>query len=222
MPHVRWLLVLLATGSSALAAGCGGSGYQYVENGELGVYAKVPDDWTMYDEEDLLVVLAASEEEAAAEEAPTELNLQSITDRMWFRGFDGGEDPDRAEMLQFTGSEPRGAVMVQQLTVAQREQMNVMGMRGFSPLDMRPETTGRFRLLDENAVEFDGGYHGIHTVYAEQLEDGLAIVDQTILLDATSSTLYRFVVGCNQDCYMETHTDEIQAIVDSWTIQEGG
>ena len=35
------------------AAACGASGYQYVENDELGVYAKLPDEWTVYDETDL-------------------------------------------------------------------------------------------------------------------------------------------------------------------------
>jgi hypothetical protein len=213
MPHLRWFLAFLATGTGAMAAACGTSGYQYVENGELGVYAKLPGDWTMYDEEDLF---------ASTGEEVSEMELENLSDRLWFRGFDAGDDPEVAEMLDLAGDEPRGFVAVEQLSVVQREQMNIMQMRGFSPLDLTGESAQRFQLISEEPVEFDGGYHGIHSVFTRVEEEGVATVDQTILLDSTGSTLYRFVVGCSQDCYSETHTDEIETIVDSWTIQEGG
>jgi hypothetical protein len=167
----------------------------------------------MYDEEDLF---------ASTGQDLSELELETIADRMWFRGFDGGDDPAMEEMLLLAGPEPRGFVSVLNLTVAQREQMNITQMRGFSPLDLTSEAAATNQLISEEPVEFDGGYHGIHTVFARQEEGGVAIVDQTILLDSTSSTMFRFVVGCDEDCYFETHTGDIETIVDSWTIQEGG
>ena len=48
----------------------------------------------------------------------------------------------------------------------------------------------------------------------------LVVTDQTVLLDAASTTMFVFQVACAEDCYLETHKDEIADIVDSWTIQE--
>ena len=52
---------------AVLGSACGGSGYQYVKNDELGIYAKLPDDWTVYDEEDLFPDASQTELDREAE-----------------------------------------------------------------------------------------------------------------------------------------------------------
>ena len=49
----RSLVGLGAVVAAAGAAACGGSGFQFVQNDDLGVYAKLPGDWEIYDEHDL-------------------------------------------------------------------------------------------------------------------------------------------------------------------------
>lgn len=199
--------------SSLLPVACGTSGYQFIENEDAGVFAKVPDDWTVYDERDLL---------SASDEEVTELELENVSERLWFRGFDASSDPSLDGVFDVTSTEPRGWVIIEQLSAANREQVNLTQLRGFNPLDTTSQETSSIELMSDEPVEFDGGFHGIHTVFARSEDGEVGVVDQTALLNSTSSAVYVFVVGCNQECYSETHEDQINTIVDSWTIQEDG
>lgn len=209
------VLGLLAGGAGPI--GCGGSGYQFVENEELGVYAKLPDDWAVFDEEDLVTF--------GADEQPTPEELERATAGMWFRGFDAGDEPK----VQFdpTGATPSGFVRVLPLSPSQREQANLTLLRmlpteGVIPITVTGEANPGVQVVLDEPVEFDGGYHGVHSVVALDQDDGVVMLDQTVLLDSTSSTAYMFMVGCDRHCYLDTHADEIEALVDSWTIQEDG
>ena len=54
MLRVRFRSAVGAAATAAAgAAACGGSGFQFVQNDDLGVYAKLPGDWEIYDEHDL-------------------------------------------------------------------------------------------------------------------------------------------------------------------------
>ena len=209
-------LVLGVLAGGAGLTGCGGSGYQFVENEDLGVYAKLPDDWAIYDEEDL--VTTGVDDELTAEE------IERLTAGTWYRGFDSRDDPS----VQFdpTGDAPSGFVRVRQLTPSLREQANLTLLRmlpteGLIPISVTEATPG-VQVVTDEPVEFDGGYHGVHTVVALDQGEAVAMLDQTVLLDSTSSTAYMFMVGCDRECYLDTHGDEIEDLVASWTIQEDG
>jgi hypothetical protein len=211
MARARLLLALIVAGSFAVA--CGTSGYQYVENEDFGVFAKIPDSWAMYDEQDLL---------RADDAGATDEDMEQASERMWFRGFDSSGDPSLDGVFDLAASEPRGFVRIQLLTVSQREQVNLTSLRGFDPISvMTGQSEQQITVLADEPAAFEG-YHGVHTVYRSADQEGdVAVIDQTAVLDSTSSILYVFVVGCSPECYEETHHDEIQDIVDSWTIQEG-
>lgn len=219
MPPVRILLGVVVVG--ALAAGCGKSGHQFIENEDAGVFAKLPDDWMVFDERDLF---------EAQEGSITDIQAENLSSRVWFRGFDATEDPDvtaTSQLSSMNSSEPRGFVTIQQLTPAQREQVNLSLIRGFfagvDPLTaMQEQPDGPFEVISDEPVEFEGGYHGLHTVFAADGDEGTSLVDQTALLNSTSSAVYLFVIGCNEECFLETYKDDINDIVDSWTIQENG
>jgi hypothetical protein len=216
---VGGLVVGVLAGGAGLGglAGCGGSGYQFVENEDLGVYARVPDDWALYDEEDLLDLRI--DEELSPEEVERE------TSGMFYRGFDS-DDEEPSVQFDPTGDSPSGFVRVLPLTPSLREQANLTLLRmlpteGLLPISVTDPAPGIQVVLDE-PVEFDGGYHGVHTVVALDQGEVVAMLDQTVLLDSTSSIAYMFMVGCDRHCYLDTHGDEIEDIVDSWTIQEDG
>ncbi|MGH9190951.1 MAG: hypothetical protein ACRDZ0_00545 [Acidimicrobiales bacterium] len=207
---------LVGLGAVVVAVGvgaCGGSGYQFVQNGDLGVYAKVPGDWKIYDEQDLF-----------PEDSDTQLERRRQA--MWVRTFDGSDDPSAEASTSPGEGDPTGIVQVRPLAPDEREQINLSALRGLGNPQADPVAAARanvpVQVFVDEPVEFDGGYHGVHTVFAVAPEDGddLVVTDRTVLLDAASATMFVFQVACAEDCYLETHKDEIAEIVDSWTIQE--
>lgn len=192
---------------------CGGSGYQYVENEDLGVYARIPGDWEIYDEQDLFP--DASDRE-----------LERRGEGMWVRTFDASDDPSAEASMSVGSSHPTGVVQVRALTPGEREQVNVSALRGRGDPNGDPVAAARagvpVEVMVDEPVEFEGGYHGVHTVFAASPTGGddLVVTDRTVLLDAASTTMFVFQVSCEEDCYLETHKDEIQDLVESWTIQE--
>jgi hypothetical protein len=209
-PSLAGLVLAAAMGAEA----CGGSGYQFVQNEDLGVYAKVPDGWTVYDESDLFP-------------DDSDQQLERRRESSWMRTFDASDEPS-VEGSQSPGeSDPTGVVQVQRLTADVREQMSLSAMRGLGNPMNDPVAASRQSdqvevLLDEPA-EFEGGYHGVHTVFAvaPEPEGDAVVIDRTVLLDSASTTLFMFQVACEEQCYLDTHHDEITEIVESWTIQEG-
>jgi hypothetical protein len=216
----RWLPIVLGAGLLA-AASCMDSGYQFVENDEFGIYAKVPDDWTVYRSDEVLAAVSgASSEEATSDR---------LEPRVWLNTFDASDDPSPAGALELGADEPRGSVRVFRLTREERNQINLSTMRGAiigtDPITASSQSAmgggQEVQVLVDEPAEFDGGYHGVHTVFvASRPTGGVAVVDQTALLDSTSSVLVLFVVSCDEDCYFETSRDEINEIVDSWAIEE--
>ncbi|MGH9230454.1 MAG: hypothetical protein ACRD07_17315 [Acidimicrobiales bacterium] len=208
---------LAGLGAGFVAAGvaaCGGSGYQFVQNDDLGVYAKLPGDWEVYDERDLFPEDSDSE-------------LERRREGMWVRTFDGSEDPSAEASTSPGDGDPTGIVQVRVLGPDEREQINLSALRGLGNPQADPVAAARanvpVQVFVDEPVEFDGGYHGVHTVFAvAPEEDGndLVVTDRTVLLDAASTTMFVFQLACAEDCYLETHKDEIAEIVDSWTIQE--
>ena len=199
------------------AAACGGSGYQYVQNDDLGIYAKLPDDWAVYDEDDLFP--GASERELDAQQ-----------DQGWVRTFDAADDPSVEGSQEFGGDHPSGLVSFRNLSPQEREDLNLSALRGggdprFDPVAAaETDTEGIVTVLRDEPIEFDGGYTGVHTVYAVReggKSDGMIIViDQTAVRNADTTAIALFQVNCSENCYFDTHKDEIADLVDSWTIQE--
>jgi hypothetical protein len=209
-----------------LAAGCGDSSSQYIENEDLGVFAKLPDDWAVYDTEALLTSMNKGED------ALSDAAMERAQDRLWFRGFDASTEPSAEGSVKLGASEPRGFVQIKALGQEERDQINVSGLRsaviGTDPLSAGQDSMGALggiapedvEVLTDEPAQFEGGYHGNHNVFAVRQGNDVAIVDQTVLLDSTSSRIYLFVVSCDETCYFENNSDDIKAIVDSWTIDE--
>ncbi len=198
-------------------AGCGGPRYQYVQNDSLGVYAKLPAGWKVYDEKDIF-----------PNDSQTERNNRARGN--WVRTFDGGDKPSVTASTQMAGADdPIGMVQVQALPSSMRDQINITQLRGLAGL-MDPtldpvavsQQNPQVSVVSDEPVTFKGGFHGEHTVFTMQTNQtgGTSVVDTTALLNSESSVVYLFRVTCSAKCYFETRKDEIAKVVDSWTIQE--
>jgi hypothetical protein len=217
------LIVVGLVGLALVASACAGSGRNFVQNDEYGVYAKVPGDWTVFDSDEVLEAVTGRSNDSGGSDV--------LQPRTWLSGFAAGDHPTAREVVQPGADDPRGYLQIVQLTRAEREQINLSSMRGavlgVDPLASDPLTgqSSDAQVLADEPVEFDGGYHGLHTVIATQPQargEQATVIDQTAVLSSDSSVLYLLVVSCNEDCYFETSHDDITEIVDSWAIQEDG
>lgn len=218
------------TAVAAMAA-CGGSNYRYVSNRDAGAFFKVPDEWDLYDEAD---VLRAEDDEATREE------LEAASDSQWFRGFDSADDPELANVYDLDAGEPRGFAVVRDLTAQERDVVNLSALRqiGFPVPD--PATGQRVDPLAfflENrdgfveVLEYDDdntlgelslaeGHRGIRLRTRVELPDREPVIfEQVTVVDADTTRLYRFTVGCAEDCW-DDNEDVIREIADSWTLEE--
>ena len=215
MTRVRAALLVVVACSVALAA-CGGSGYQYVKNGDLDLYFKVPEGWELFDERDLYSSPSIDLEPLERERALA---------RTWFRGFDAGAQPVVENVLASSAPAPTGFVRVQALTDEEREVIDLSTLRTLflkkdPVITQREDPHGPVEVLREEDVNLDGGYHGVRMLVAYDSPDGsIGIVDQMAVLDGPSRLLYLFVIGCSERCYFDNR-DTIEEIAGSWTIKE--
>ena len=93
------LLALVALVSLSALSGCA-SGYQYIKNDELGVYARLPEGWAVYDEADL-------------NPGASERDLQRQGQVQWLRTFHGGDGAHAVEAsLMRNNPVPAGAGLI--------------------------------------------------------------------------------------------------------------
>jgi hypothetical protein len=208
----RWRLGPLAL---IVAAGCAGSGFQYISNRSDHVFFKVPDDWAVYDETE---VITAGVTELDAEIA------NALRDRTWLRGFDSGPEPNPEAVLDRAASHPRGYAEVRQLTFEERDGLSLAALRswgfGFDPLqEARERPDGQVQLIHLEDVTTDDGGHGVRLIVLLDGDTGPSVVDQTVLLDVGTTRLYRFTIGCSVQCYRD-NKDLITDIAESWTLKE--
>jgi hypothetical protein len=200
---------------TAIAAGCGGSGYSYLANKKEKLYFKVPDQWTVFDTKDLL--------EGA--EAPK---------GTWVRGFVAGEAPSIESVFAIASDEPRGYVEVLALGADERDTVNLMSLRGTNfgsdsttgePIDPlvyeQQHPDGPLRVLgyDDNIV-LKKGPHGvrIRVAITPTGTSTPAIVDQTVLVDKATTKRYVLSIGCSAKCF-DANEKVIKEVIDSWTLE---
>lgn len=191
-----------------VAAGCAGSGYTYHSNRDEKLYFKVPDDWTVFDTEDLLPETGGD------------------AGGGWVRGFAGGNRPSPDAVRAITHSEPRGYVEIIPLDVMERDELSLATLRstnfGTDPLLFAQENPdGPLEILDYHDIVLDAGPHGVRIQVAITPEDGrgTAIIDQTVLVDKATTKRYVLSIGCSVECW-DAHHDEIEEVIESWTLEE--
>jgi hypothetical protein len=193
-------------------SGCAGSGYTYVVEEELGVYFRVPEQFTVFSADEV--------REVAAGDVPTDQAGQ-VQAQQWAVSFDASDDPRVDAFTTQVGSPSEalaGFARVRTLNDQERLGHSLNSLRNELVPAEQLEQQGGFRILSAEEVNQAGG-QGLHMVFTLDVGGGAVIVDQTSLVDTATRRVYLLALGCSSSCY-ESSKDDIEAIRGSWTIEE--
>jgi hypothetical protein len=200
-----------------IAASCGGSGYEYVSNDEAGIFFKVPDDWSVID---------VDTDDGTLGRPGVPLD--------WVRVVDSSSAPAVTNYRTPVPADPVGIAVVEPVeTASQRDGLSLEMLRTYAlsgyvaetdtpvdPLVLNQEADGPLEMIAGYDINLDGGFHGQRIVFDLEIEPGQVVtIDQTALVDAETTEVYRLLIKCEAHCYADRRA-EIDDIVDSWTIDQ--
>src|SRR5262245_31500757 len=208
MARSRGLLAVAVVFVIALVAGaCGTSNAKYVKNSDLGIYLKVPNNWTVFTLEDGGPAILPT----YVDNKPTVLK--------WWVGFDSSPTATRTDLERIALRSPNGSIQV--------IPSPALGLPGHGNTDLRAIVTGRkldsptnnygplpdgVEISDDKDVEFNSGYFGVQLTVKQPggttPEGTTVFVKHTNLayFDSTTYLFYLLQVGCEADCYDRNQT----------------
>jgi len=201
-------------GGAVLAlSGCVTSGYTYVANDDLGTYFKVPDDYTVFDSEQVM--------EQATEDLQVDV-AEGLAADQWAVAFDANADPQIdafLEQLSAPSDQLTGYARVRNLPPEQRFTYALESLRTELLPEAQFERLGEdLQILSVEELSQDGG-DGLRVVFSIDTGDRGLVIDQLGLVDHQTRRVHLLALGCSAECY-EASRDEIATIVESWTIEE--
>src|SRR5262245_30568317 len=210
-------LLVLGVGLAVLAVSCSSSGYTYVSSSDRKAFFKVPTNWKFFDKRDILV--------ASGQSLSAETNRQLP----WLIAFDSDPKPslDHVLALEKAPSYPVVEARIQKLTPQLRDQLSLGGIRNvIYPIDQLLSVNAA-EILAYKDVVLPGGLHGNQVTYdvipngATGVASGGSVirVNQTAVVDASTNTLYIFLIRCESHCF-QSNRALINQIADSWTVKE--
>jgi hypothetical protein len=216
-PRVGLRVVALGLALLALATACSRSSYVYVASSDHKAYFKVPGNWTLFGKRDMLV--------GSGQNASPAIDAQN----KWLIGMDSSPEPDVRHIVikELVPSYPVVFAQMVSLAPSEQDQLSLIGMRNYYYKVDEFLNTNRAGLLRYHDVVLDGGFHGSQMVYdlfgggAGDVSASNVVlrVNQTILVDAATKTLYVLIVRCESHCYRDNKA-LIDSIADSWTVKE--
>ncbi len=193
----------------AIAAGCADSGYKYVKASTDNAYYKIPDDWKLFDKQQ---VIASTGAQLSSEE---EMGLRYLAI------FDADPKPSLDHDLQ-TADHPFGVVRVRSLGIEERDTFSLAALRNeVIPIDeILDKELGDVEVVTgpETLTQKDG-LRGTRIVYTVEGAQNSFTVDQTGLVNPATNMVYFFIVGCDADCFAANRRT-ITEIADSWTVKQ--
>jgi hypothetical protein len=210
----RWLRLQLVGGalvSVVLLAACTSS-YTYIKNSSVKTYFKVPNNWQIFDENEIFrsqISGLSPQGEAAAKAS------------IWMVAFDAAPKASLDHFFSGTSPYPAGFAQVRQLNEEQRDAISLGAIRNtIFPLNrLQIEDPTSVELLENEDIVLAGGIHGLRIVFNVRLGDTFYTANQTGLINPQTSRLYLFIIGCEAGCYLN-HKRTIDEIVKSWTVKE--
>lgn len=189
----------LVLAAAVMVAGCGRSGYQYVENADDTVFIKIPEDWSVVSEGTVNFVLTPDDD---IQPIPGEFVLP------WRAEFDatpGG--------LQSSSAYVRGSVEVQPVDRRIQEKL---------PLTFFfPEVSGEQEGVEEllHHLVTIGDVSGHRFIWTEATVDGQVLMgDRLVLTDSINSVVYSVDVQCSVGCY-QANAASIEEIMSTFTVE---
>ena len=183
-----------------LATSCGRSGYQYIENEETGVYAKIPEEWSVISEG--LIDFALVGEDGQMAILPGE---GTYPWRAYFDAAPGAEANGFDRVL--------GAVEVQPVDRRLRSSLNLETLVGFDP----NAPTEEYNVLYRSDVERNG-LNGMRLIYETELSGIESTVDRLMLTADRFTTVYEVRIFCGTVCFAD-NANVIEEIMDTFTVE---
>ena len=196
-----------------LLTACGGTAVTYVKSGdvprsEAHAFLKLPDEWTLYEEDDLLVTGSDLTEEQRA----------SLEANQWLVIFDASPEPTPDHLSPFSEF-PTGFALVRALNPLQEGDYSVDSLRNeVFPLD-ELESDDDFELHSEERLDLPGDMEGFRLTFSLGQGERVSKVQQVSALDPTAAVIYLLVISCEATCY-EEEEDVIDRVVRSWRVEE--
>ena len=223
-----------------VGAACAGDGFEYVSNSDEGLYFRVPDEWSVVEPENSELPESAASEGDSPDAwsrfvTPVPLedgNLDSLANI---------DAPIGIAQVQPLNALRAGEMSLERLRAMSLDlvydQLEADGAAGpqtdplaayepEDPLQLEVDMAQMenpplaLQVLDYEEIANDDGVRGSHITLNYSLRDGpFQTIDHIALLNADTTRLYRLLVLCSADCYLE-YEEEINDIVDSWTVEE--
>ena len=191
-------LVLMA--AAVLLAACGGSGYQYVENGDETVFLKIPEDWDVVSEGTVNFTVTPDED---IQPIPGELVLP------WRAEFDAAPDDQRGSLNYV-----QGHVEIQPVD---RRIQATLPLSFFFP-EVSSDVAGAEDV--RRYLVTVGDVSGERIRWKQVTESGTEFVrDRLVLRNSINSVVYRVDVVCSLGCY-QVNANSIEEIMSTFTVED--
>ena len=200
-----------ALGSLLLLSACTSS-YTYIKNSSVKTYFKVPNDWRVFDENEIFKTQMSGlspQGEAAAKSS------------IWMVAFDASPKASLSHFFTGDSPYPQGFAQVRQLSDEQKDSISLASIRNtvFPLNQLQTQDPTSVEFLKSDDLVLAGGIHGNRIIFNVRLGDTFYTVNQTGLVNPQSSRLYLFIIGCEAHCYLKDMRT-IDEIVKSWTVKE--
>ena len=184
---------------------CAGSGYTHLSSKSTRTFLKVPDDWKVFDKEQVL-------------SNPSPYLVSDKNDR-FLVAFDAAPTPSLKHSF-VDGDYPFGQVRVRELDLQEHDQYSFSTLRNeFIPLDSLLEQNAEsVELLAPARLLTRDGLRGSQLEYAVHLDKGTFTINQVGFVDTATHTVWFIAVGCSDKCYRQ-HKADIHRVIDSWTVE---
>ena len=191
-------LALVAT--AVLAAGCGRSGYDYVENDDESVFLKIPEDWQVVSEGN--VDYAITPDGNYPQILPGEDVLA------WRAQFAAAPGVNSLDYVA-------GFVEVQPVDRRMRTELN---LAEFFPIDL-DSAAAQIEVVRHDLVSA-GDISGHRIAWKQVAADGREIMgDRLVMTNSLNSVVYTVGLGCTVGCY-NANAAAIDEVMRTFTVED--
>jgi hypothetical protein len=209
----RWGRRVIALAAvAAVAAACGGSKFQYIQNSRESTYFKLPSAWKLYR-------LTESDKEGRAPKLPVD------TQRVWHVAFDSASQPDENHLGEAMPSALVGDVQIYAMSASDNDQIAQSNLRqlifgGIDPVLQDPGTPPQWEVVSYSPVNTTKGVVGSRVVINIPSQDTPGqwfTLDGTELLDPADGRAYLLLMRCESQCYLNSRKTANE-IATSWRV----
>ncbi len=200
LPSWARVVPLVLVAAAVLAAGCGRSGYEYVENDDETVFLKIPEDWQIVSEGN--VDFAITPDGNYPQILPGEDVLA------WRAQFDAAPGISSLDYVA-------GFVEVQPVDRRMRSDLN---LASFFPIDAT-SIDGEIEVVRHDLITV-GDISGHRIAWKQTTADGREIMgDRLVMTNSLNSVVYTVGLGCTVGCY-NANSAEIEEVMRTFTVED--